>query len=197
MNDTSVRIDLRAILSITALAIVVLVIIFVQICGNDDVPALVEQPGSPAPETDTPQPEGPTNTPGPTLSPEPAVSPTPSVPAPGGDERDATRQQDLLAVQQALEEYQDEEGSYPDTDNNVQSLCVFDDTDQGCQLRDFIDPIPVDPLGEPIPDNGYWYASDGARYTVFAQRESDTVPECPEHPDHLARIDSLQCVQGP
>jgi hypothetical protein len=45
--------------------------------------------------------------------------------------------------------------------------------------------------------DGYWYRAAEGRWTVFAQRESDTVPECPEHPDFLSNIRSLLCVQGP
>ncbi len=129
-----------------------------------------------------------TDTPGPT--------PTAAGPPPGADERDTTRRQDLNAIQRALEEYRDEHSSYPNTGGGIQSLCAYSALDAGCELEGFLSPLPEDPLGAPS-DNGYWYASDGRRYTLYAQRESDRYQACPEHPEHLSRFDSLLCVEGP
>lgn len=192
-EPSTVRIDLRAVLAVAALAIVVLVIIFVQLCGRDDVEPLAQSDG--------PNVEGPTEPPVVTVTPGPTPTPGPPTetpaPEPGGEERDVTRMQDLQAIEDALAEFRDENGSYPDTGGNVQSLCVFEDSDIGCELQDVLDPLPVDPLGEPISENGYWYASDGDEFTVFAQRESDQFPACANHPDHLAHFDTILCVQGP
>ena len=115
---------------------------------------------------------------------------------PGAEQRDAVRQQDLEAIQEALAEYREENGSYPDTGGGVQSLCVFAELDAACALRDFLGPLPQDPLGNG-PNDGYWYQSTGAEFTVYALRESAQLTECPEQPAHLARFDSLLCVQGP
>ena len=192
-RDT-VRLDLRIVLPVAALGVVVLAIIVVELCGREDIqplaqgPATVENP-SPLPVT-PPTPGGEEPTPGP---------PTPTEeqePAEGGDARDVTRQQDLDRVAQALEEYREENDSYPDSGGQVQSLCVFQ-ADVGCELSEFLSPIPADPLGEPISENGYWFSSTGNTYSVYAQRESDQAPECPDHPGHLEGIDSLMCVQGP
>jgi 4-amino-4-deoxy-L-arabinose transferase-like glycosyltransferase len=131
-----------------------------------------------------PPPGGPVPTPAPTQRPS------------GGDERDAVRQGDLAAIQEALEAYRAEHGSYPSNEGGIQTLCVFIDIDAGCALRDVLEPIPLDPLGQPYNENGYWYSSDGVRYTVYAQREGEELAECAEHPDHLARLDSVYCVRG-
>ena len=192
-TPSTVRLDLRAALPIAALGVVVLVIIFVELCGREDVAPLAQTP-LPV-ESPTPSQPVPTITPGPSPTPAPPTS-TPT-PAPGREDRDQTRQQDLATIQEALEEYREENGSYPDNSGAVQSLCVFSDADAGCELEDVLSSIPNDPLGEPISENGYWYASDGDTFTVYAQRESDRFDECEEHPDHLGEFDSLLCVQGP
>lgn len=181
------QLDLRAAIPVAALAVVVLVIIFVELCGREELPA----PGQGSPAVQGPQP---TQPPAATAAPGPTATPAP----PGvRDERDRTRQDDLATIQQALADYRDENGEYPDTGGNVQSLCVFEDTDAGCALLEVLDPIPRDPLGEPASENGYWYASDGRSYTVYAQRESEALPACPDHPPHLQDFESLLCVTGP
>ncbi len=195
MGGSTVKLDLRAVLPIAALAIVVLVIIFVQICGREDVKSVVE--GSQTPRA-TPTEGGTGETPTPGEAPTAEVTEPADTPEPGGgaEQRDATRINDLGAIAFALAAYSQDNGSYPNTDGNVQSLCVFPG-DAGCELEDLLDSIPIDPLGEPASDNGYWYASNGESFTVWAQRESDAEPECPDHPSHLERFDSVLCVQGP
>lgn len=199
-EPSTVRLDLRAVLPVAALGVIILVIIFVELCGREDTPSesppLVEAP------TEVPTTPEPTPTPGPTATPGPSPTPAPEEATAtqelvaGAEERDAARLADLESVQQALEEYHDERGDYPDSGGNVQSLCVFD-ADAGCQLEEFLSPIPIDPLGEPIAENGYWYQSDGDEFTVYAQRETDQFPECPQHPEHLEDLDSVLCIQGP
>ena len=193
MTDRStVRVDLRAILAIVALGLVVLLIIFVELCGREDVEPPVEN---------LPTVERPTVPPAPTITPGPSPTPAPPTqtptPEPGGEDRDILRQEDLERVQEALEQYRENNGSYPSTGGNIQTLCVFE-SDEGCALEDVLQPIPVDPLGEPLSDNGYWYTSDGDTFTVFAQREGDVLTECAaEHPEHLEIIEALLCVQNP
>ena len=131
----------------------------------------------------------------PGLSPVPLSTPTPEGPGAGGRQRDAIRTQDLEAIRVVMETYQEEEGSYPDTDDGVQTLCVFQELDVGCALLD-VAPLPEDPLGD-ARANGYFYTSDGERYVVYAQRESETFPACEEHPEFLQHFESLLCVQGP
>lgn len=182
------RLDLRVALPIAAFALVVLVIIFVELCGREDVEPLVEAPdgGGPTPTL------GPTFTPGPSPTPRPGETPAGPGTAPGGRDRDVTRLADLQAIQAALEEYFAEEGEFPSTEGAVQTLCVFEEFDAGCAVRDYLDPVPRDPL-----DEGYWYTSDGDTYSIYAQREADPFPECDEHPEFLQDFESIYCLSGP
>ncbi|MEX0785125.1 MAG: hypothetical protein WD939_00665 [Dehalococcoidia bacterium] len=186
-NGRATRLDLRVVLPIAAFALVVFVIIFVELCGREDVEPLTERPdGGPTPTL------GPTFTPGPSPTFAPGV--TPGVPATvtGGRDRDVTRVTDLQALQDAIEQYLDTEDEVPSTDGAVQTLCVFEEFDAGCAIRDVLDPLPRDPL-----DQGYWYSSDGETYTIYARRETDSLPECDDHPAFLQDFDSLYCLSGP
>ncbi len=193
MAGPSVRLDLRVLLPVAALGVVVLVIIAVELCGREDVQPLA---GSP-PVALTPVTSGPTFTPGPspTRGP-PTPTATGAAPLGGGEGRDAKRQQDLAAIQAALEKFHQDKGEYPNTNGNIQSLCVFRDADAGCGLEKFLNPIPEDPLGDPAK-NGYFYGSTGSEYTLYATREGNQLPECADHPDFLEKTKSLYCVQGP
>jgi Type II secretion system (T2SS), protein G len=193
-NDPDViHLDLRTILPIAAFGIIVLVIIFIELCGRDDVEPLASAP-DPV-DTATQGPAVATETADPSTTAEAPTPTTGSDGEPGEGERDVTRQQDLAAIASALAEYRTDSGSYPDSNGDVQSLCAFD-VDAGCELSEVLDPIPEDPLGDP-GTNGYWYASDGDTFTAWAQRESDQGEECDNHPDHLSSFDSLFCVAGP
>ncbi len=192
MAESTVRLDLRAVISIAALGIVVLAIIFVELCGREDVPSLAQVPSPVPQDTSTPA-EAVTPGPSPTAGDATATEES-QVPA-EGEERDIIRQFDLAVIKRALEEYREENGSYPDSGNNIQTFCAFPDVDAGCELEEVLSPLPEDPLGDPAA-NGYWYASDGRRFTVYAQRESGRFEACPDHPDHLQDFDSLLCLQG-
>ncbi len=199
MADTPVRLDLRAVLAIAALAVVVLVIIFVELCGREDVEDLfarstpVSLPTATIGPTFTP---GPSPTIGPSPTPGPAQATAAQEAAAGAEGRDTTRVTDLAAIQEALEQYREEHGNYPDTSGNIQTLCAFVDFDAGCALDEVISPVPQDPLGDPVT-NGYFYSSAGTEYILYAARESELFSECSEHPDHLGQLDSLLCVEGP
>ncbi len=140
--------------------------------------------------TRTPRP--PTATPHPLT---PTVAPTPQ---PGGGQRDLQRAQDLERIRAALEEYYDKEGSYPSTGGNIQTLCAYKDLDIGCKLTKVLDPLPAaDPLGDPLL-NGYWYASDGKSFAVYAIQETvpaPNVPQC-EKPEGIKRPDRVYCVRS-
>jgi hypothetical protein len=183
------RVDLRTILPAAVLGLVVLVIIFVQLCGREHVAPLGDvTPLARATLAST-------FTPGPSPTPGLVEATATQAAQVGGDARDQTRQQDLTAIQQALEQYRLDHNGYPDSQGNVQTLCVFKEFDLGCKLEPLLNPLPVDPLGEQTT-NGYWYTSDGTTYTVYAQRESDLVPECSEHPQFI-KAKSLMCVRPP
>ncbi len=199
MDESTVRIDPRIALPIVLLGVVVLAIMFVELCGREDVSSLVQEP----PSADVPTATlGPTFTPAPTFTPGPSPTSTPVVPTatpaplPGGQDCDIVRVQDLRTVQAALEEVRDDTGSYPDTEGTIQTLCVFTEFDRGCELLDVLEEIPIDPLGE-ASVNGYWYVSDGDSYTLYSQREGGSFPECIDHPEFLEDVSSLLCFEGP
>lgn len=189
MGPSIIRFDLRAVLPVTALGVVVLVIILVELCGRGNMETLVRstpvQLGTPGP-TFTP---GPSPTPGLTVA-----TATQEVPA-GGEQRDVTRVRDLAAIAEALQQYREENGSYPTTEGNIQTLCAFVDLDAGCALEEVLSPLPQDPLGDPVRF-GYFYSSTGTAFSLYAKRESDQFPECQELPSHIAELGSLLCTQG-
>lgn len=126
---------------------------------------------------------------------EPKPTPTVEPPRAARRQRDAIRTQDMGAIQVVLETFAAQHGSYPDTGGGVQSLCVFLELDVGCALLD-VAPLPEDPLGD-ARVNGYFYASDGKSFAVYAQRETDAFPPCEGHPEFLQHFESLLCVRGP
>jgi hypothetical protein len=195
VDGDSVRLDPKAAVAIGALALIILIIIFIELCGRDEVEPLTQdqtqQQGQATAEL------GPTFTPGPspTIGPAlPTESPTPMV---GGRDRDAVRVADMQSVQVVLGLYEADNGEFPTNEGTVQTLCVFTEFDVGCELLDVVDRLPEDPLGD-ASVNGYWYASDGQTYELYAQRESDAFPVCTlPSPDFLQDFDSLLCVLGP
>jgi hypothetical protein len=129
---------------------------------------------------------------------EPTVTPTPT-PDPGALIRDERRRLDLFAVKLALEAYYRDHGAFPYSSPGVQTLCVYEDADAGCKLRPYLDPIPVDVLGDPV-NNGYWYESDGLTYTLYAAMETNVgidESSCPSpRPERLAKAFALLCIPG-
>jgi hypothetical protein len=189
-GPTTSRVDLRAILPAAVLGLVVLVIIFVQLCGREHVAPL----GDVTPLARATLASTFTPGPAPTVG---LVEATATQAAEvGGDARDQTRLQDLTAIQQALEQYRLDHNGYPDTKGNIQTLCVFKNFDLGCKLEALLNPLPIDPLGQETT-NGYWYESQSTAYALYAQRESDVVPECSDHPPFLNAFKSVMCVRSP
>ena len=200
-EGTTIRIDLRVAAPALLLGLIILVIIFVELCGKTDL--------GPFPQG-TPFVEGPTSTPAPTFTPGPSPTESPAEAtatqenAAAGSDRDEVRVRDLTTIKQALEDYKQKRGNYPNTGGGIQSLCAFTEFDKGCALEEVLDPIPSDPLGDP-GENGYWLKSDGKTYVVYAQRESelfvqsgpDLFAPCDEHPDHLKDFRSVFCVRSP
>jgi hypothetical protein len=189
-GPTTTRVDLRAILPAAVLGLVVLAIIFVQLCGREHVQPL----GDVTPVARATL--APTFTPGPSPTGGLIEATATRVTQLGGDLRDQVRLQDLTAIQQALAQYRLDHSGYPDTKGNIQTLCVFKQFDLGCELESLLNPLPIDPLDD-ASANGYWYVSDGTAYTLYAQREADLVPECSEHPGFLKAFKSVMCVRSP
>jgi hypothetical protein len=174
------------------LAVVILLILVTDLTTDSSSATEPLAFGTPFP-TRTP---GPSPTLGPTFT--PTTTPTPEPAPPGAEERDATRRADLEDLRAALEEYRDEHGSYPDTGGNIQTLCVYEEADMGCKLEEFLDPLPVDPLGDPHVD-GYWYGSDGESFVLVSQQEEAAPPaeaRCEKTPER-EEIRYFYCVTGP
>ena len=126
-----------------------------------------------------------------------APAPTPAdVPAGiAGRQRDVIRIQHLGEIQRTIATYAAEGNVLPSTNGDLQSLCVFRELDVGCAFRSVAD-LPEDPLGD-AGVNGYFYSSNGAAYTIYAQRETGAFPACDEHPEFLRQFEGLLCVMGP
>jgi 4-amino-4-deoxy-L-arabinose transferase-like glycosyltransferase len=112
--------------------------------------------------------------------------------------RDRQRRADLDDLAAALAEYARRSGQYPDTGGSIQTLCAYEDLDAGCQLREVLDPLPVDPLGESTR-HSYWYSSNGRSFTLYAGLESPPSDEdlCPAELEHLGGVEYLYCLRGP
>jgi hypothetical protein len=148
--------------------------------------------------------EAPTSTPigaqptaRPTTATGPAIVPTTSAP---GDpaSRDAERRDDLLALAAAASELNEDEGSFPTTGGNVQTLCAYEQLDKGCAFRDVLSPLPLDPLGDPVK-NGYWYSSDGesARFYASLEVEGTDADRCVTSDEELGKKKYVVCIQVP
>ena len=134
-----------------------------------------------------------------------APQPTATVPAvattvagPDSAERDQTRMGDLMKTVAALQQYHQQNGEYPSTGGNIQTLCTYQDIDAGCKLKSLLDPIPQDPLGSSVI-NGYWYVSDGTSYAVMAGLESPSTSPSKCDADWLKHTNkpNLFCVTSP
>ena len=141
----------------------------------------------------------PTATPvgGPTPKPRPTFSPGAAT-APGTKEqRDAKRRSDLLVLLNAANQLKARDGAYPDTHNNVQTVCKYKDNDAGCALQSVLSSgIPEDPLGS---GEGYWIQSDGKSIKFYASLEN-AIPDsqkCPTTDAELLKHDNLICVGAP
>jgi len=196
-EGTTIRIDLRAALPVLALGFVILVIIFVELCGKTDLKPITPS-GTPflAGPTGTP---GPSQTAGPSPSPPPAEATATQENAAAGADRDEIRQTDLNTIRNAMEQYRQENGEYPSTGDGIQTICTFEDDDKGCALQETIEggTVPQDPLGSP-GENGYWLQSTDTTYILYAQRESSLFPVCDKpKPDHLKDFRSVFCLHNP
>lgn len=142
----------------------------------------------------------PTAPPSPTLPPgvTPSPVPTPTVDA-SAAVRNQQRKQDLLQIAAAFIKYaQDHGGSFPDTKDALQSICVYEELDLGCAIKQYLDPIPADPIQPKDPlKNGYWWSSSGKKLVLYAINEggTDDSPECPARQPTLQKIkDAITCV---
>jgi hypothetical protein len=132
-----------------------------------------------------------------TAPPAEAVPPEATPAPPGAAERDAERRSEVARLAAALADYKAKNGSYPSTGNNVQSACVYEEIDALCRFKAELGAGTfLDPFGDPHK-YGYWYASDGKSFTLYALLESAPGPgEMCEGPGDLADKPNLYCVQG-
>ena len=160
----------KIIAPVALIAAVVIAVLWLDMAtgGEAKPPPLIGALGTPVRGTFVP----PTPTPigaGPTPRPRPTAAGGAGTP----EERDAERRADVLILFDALLKLRARDGAFPSTNNNIQSLCVYQEIDQGCNLRDVIDgDLPSDPLGEPGA-NGYWYQSDGTTAKVYISLEGE------------------------
>lgn len=116
---------------------------------------------------------------------------------PGAAERDAERRSELALLAAALVDYKAEKGSYPGTNNNVQSACIYEEMDALCRFKSELGAGTfVDPFGD-AHEHGYWYASDGESFTLYAVLEQAPGPEetC-EGDGDLRGKKTLYCLQA-
>lgn len=133
----------------------------------------------------------------PTARPKPTFTAGSSLPKGTAPERDARRRSDLLRLLQAATDYKAAKGVYPDTKNNVQTICVYKNLDTGCKLGEtFSGELPEDPLGN---QNGYWIQSTETAIKLFAALEGsvDAALKCPTSDKELSKRENLVCVTGP
>ncbi len=133
----------------------------------------------------------------PTAKPQPTFSPGAAT-APGTkDQRDAKRRTDLLVLLNAANQVKARDGSYPDTHNNVQTVCKYKNNDAGCVLQSVLGgSVPEDPLGN---GEGYWMQSDGSHVKFYASLENpiDDSQKCPTTDAELVKHDNLICIGAP
>jgi hypothetical protein len=193
---TTVRIDLRAAAPILLLGIIILMIIFVELCGKTDVKPL--PPGTPFVEGPMAT-LGPTQTAGPSPTPPPPNETATAAAQVSGADRDEVRVRDIATIRTALEAYRAKHGAYPSTGDGIQTVCTFEQFDKGCAIKETIagGTVPQDPAGNP-GENGYWLQSTDTTYIVYAQRESTLFDQCDKpKPDHLHDFRSILCVHNP
>jgi hypothetical protein len=106
----------------------------------------------------------------------PAATRAPIQVTPSGDlteeakARDTERLTELQAIVVALQTYYEDRGSYPSTSNQLQTACVYQNSDKLCAIRNAVGAGGLaDPRG--ANDFGYWYMSDGETYVLFASLE--------------------------
>jgi len=139
----------------------------------------------------------PTLVPTETPAPEVAGTPTPSSEV-DTLTRDAERLRELPLLQAALAEHRERFGLYPNSGGVIQTLCAYEGLDRGCDLKEVLDDGEEGTLADPVPGpNGYWYASDGEKYTIWMVREGPGKPGdpiCPEVVPFLKDKGPLFCV---
>jgi hypothetical protein len=173
-RSAKLRIKWNIVVPIAVFALAMLGIVWLGLAssGEAEPPPLMGEVGTPVrgtfvPPTPTPTGARPTPPARPTVGPQ-----VPGTPA----ERDAQRREDYLVIVSALQQFKTDNGEFPSTDGQIQTLCVYVDLDEGCALIEYVDPVPRDPLSS-VENAGYWYSSDGAVARVYVSFEEDIPDE--------------------
>lgn len=118
--------------------------------------------------------------------------------APGAEERDATRRQDLVDIAAVLVDYENRTGLLPTTGGSADIGCAYTGLGQLCIFNDQLDPETMaDPRGRALR-YGYWYESDGTSFTLYASLETPLAPEeaCRTTDAFLASEPNLYCIRN-
>ncbi|MDI6856936.1 MAG: glycosyltransferase family 39 protein [Dehalococcoidia bacterium] len=117
---------------------------------------------------------------------------------PAAAERDEQRRAALSRIREALLDYREETGNFPDTGGSVQTSCAYTDLDKLCVIGDRIGmETLIDPRGD-VHRYGYWYESDGESFTVYATFEGPPSPEeaCVKPHPSMAGRPYLVCLRN-
>ncbi len=107
---------------------------------------------------------------------------------------DARRRWDLAAIAQVLDDYRAREGAYPSTEGEVQTACAGN-PDPLCRLRDLGIGSLQDRRGDPA-NYGYWYASDGKSFTLYASMAGSVAPSDSCTEPSLSFVANLYCLRS-
>lgn len=118
--------------------------------------------------------------------------------AKGPVERDKQRLSDIDKVSAALQSFHAKYGVFPSTGSTTKPLCVPSELDAGCWLEEFLRPLPREPMWGSTC-HGYWYASDGDSFTLYAALETGPAggSQCTSVPPQLSGVQHPYCVSGP
>lgn len=110
-------------------------------------------------------------------------------------DRDRRRLEDIEDIAGALYVVRQDEGAFPSTQDKVQTACRYEETDVLCRLKQ----AGIDVFEDPRGDSelyGYWYASDGQSFTLYAAFENPVPPSKQCSVAHLSKHADLYCLKS-
>jgi 4-amino-4-deoxy-L-arabinose transferase-like glycosyltransferase len=111
--------------------------------------------------------------------------------------RDAQRVGDLRLLSDALSKYRSKYGSFPNTNLVIEPVCLYGQTNAGCDLFEFLESVSQSRNLEERTKT-YWYMSDGNSYALYASLEAAPPGGFPcAIPKALANKPNLYCIKGP
>lgn len=109
--------------------------------------------------------------------------------------RDARRLNDLQTIASALHSFNEKRGGYPNTNDRVQTSCVYETLDRLCELAGEVGRSSLtDPRGSSF---GYWYSSNGVTFTLYASLEGQATGSdaCPSQVSFI-RLPNVFCLNS-